>query len=88
MEAAARGVDGDIQAAQAALESIRNAARDPYITQEELALLNQDENDWIKVQDDETAWKDYYWSMARAAKLTADGYTKMIEAGDQADKNK
>jgi hypothetical protein len=88
MESAMRLTVQDIVEAEAAEESIRRAAHDPFITQEELTMLDQDWKNWIKTDQDLSEWKRAFWDVARAARDSADAFSKIIDAGDRANRGK
>src|SRR5262249_44883890 len=88
MENAARHMNDDITAAEAAKRAVRAAASDPAITKEELVMLDDDYKEWDTSEDEAHRWQDGFNEVARRAKKTAELFAAMIEAGDNAEKEK
>lgn len=86
LESAIRRTDRNIIEAQAAEEAIRQAAVDPIITKEEVTLLNDDWTEWVNTEGEAQEWKTRFEGALRVTKRTVEVLSKMIEAGDGAEK--
>jgi len=86
MESAMRQIDREIAEAEGAEESIRGVGHDPFITQEELTMLEQDWKDWIKTEQEARDWRRVFQNVARASRDAAEAYSKIIDAGDRANR--